>query len=1011
MTTQSRIVPRGLVTEPSRLVAGDGGLLQAHNIICRAPGLIETRPSMRALPNATAASSGHQESYHSREWDGLTVTACANSAGTQMAVVRDNEATPLITLATSGTQQSVYSEVADGRSMWAFSNGLRMLDQSNQAAIDDNVIGSGAFTRMPGSPRVAIDGVNIVPAAGGWLAVAETTAYRVTCVRWILDDAGRRIPIEGPPSDRYVIENELGGAAITNLRIRAYLNVRPGDELRIYRTPANGVAGADPGDSMLLRGSFVVPDPTFGAVGPGPVTFDYVDVATATEWSGPALYTNDGIEGALAANYRLRLARDLATYQGKLFYAGATAGPRQSVVLKHVGPVTSSLGIPETLLSVRTQTATSDWAIGSPTISQVPASTFPYLSIGQVVTAAASPLNNTATLYGVITAFSSGAGTITLDRNQPDTQVNQNIWIWDWIGFDYAGSTEPKRVFAPWITIGGAATLNAPVTSATALGTPTDGVMPVTIAVANTVMFGAIEMAWNDTQQPPVIFPGDKLRPFARIYTETGADPSRGITVTAEWDASFANPTDLEATDGMNFGTVPNVAIVSSKAACASLPLAPSYATALYPANPAGDVATLWWSKTNQPESVPLGNFAIVGDSSEPIVRIFGTTDRLWVLKTDGLWCVYGAGDTADALTVQPVDTTFRMIANPDCSAWACKIRDTVYAWTQYGIYSIDSRGPIRIDDDIASLVRSLTPGFDSTQSATLVAGRPFCGASVRDQMIVFGAHQNAAGTVPGSCLVYCVDGGTWATWDSIYIPAALFPTYAAGFGVSESGALRIPFQSGYVSLTDVPAWNKANASNGIPLTGDLFQYTPTLPTIATVVGKVITLNIPYPAGSRIRDSAGLWFRIVSIAGANYTVDVSGVTTGLTQEVHISAPRIVKYAADQPPFSERHMLTQWHHWQRIRGGTRFMVDWRARGHVPGEASQYTIVYDDPDVAGYPTTIANDLEFDYAVSVPIQTSRVRGLEVTVTQSEADVYWAIDGLTIDWNPETPRIEKRR
>ena len=170
------------------------------------------------------------------------------------------------------------------------------------------------------------------------------------------------------------------------------------------------------------------------------------------------------------------------------------------------------------------------------------------------------------------------------------------------------------------------------------------------------------------------------------------------------------------------------------------------------------------------------------------------------------------------------------------------------------------------------------------------------------------------------------------------------------------------------------------------------------------------------PSGSRIRDSWGTQFLVISSSEDFGTwtsvLSAEGASPGVLVRVHYPADRIITYSANQPPFTEKHFLSCWAHFQLIRAGTQFTADWRARGHVAGEAPTLTVVYDSPTGDGWPDTrLENDLEYDKAISIPTEVGRSRGVELTITQAQADVFFAMDGLTMQYEAETVRIEGRR
>ena len=1020
-----RIVPRGLVTDPSRLVAGDGGLIQAQNVVFRSEGLVETRAALEMVDNETAFDADATTMIHSREWDSKTVSF---GAGFNVLnyIVRDNETDPLLTqgvnLAIEKTR--IYSELADGRCIWTLPAGLRCLDQPDQAAGDGTQPGVGAFMRMPGAPRIAVCRIGYVASGTGFLAAGETTAYRVTLVRWMINSSGTRIPIEGAPSDRYVVHNSLGGAANVNLRIVVEGQIREGDEIRIYRVPTNGVAGADPGDEMILRYSWTKDDQTAF----GDYIVDFLDAAPSTEFYGPSLYTNSSQEGATRANYRLRLSRDLATYQGKLFYAGGNACARQTTTIKHIGEVTAA-DKSETLVSVRTAAATADWTEDLFVISGVPANMFPYLRVGQVVTGATDGAPTTTDgLFGKIVSWDQFAFTITLDTAATATVSNANIIVWDWIAWTRSG--QEYTVYAPYVVVGGT-TLNAPRTSAAAIAVSTQAVMPV-VSGGSAPMSGAIEQAFDDTYHYAEIAPGS-IRP--RMYSQTGADTSIGVVVSIEYDGNFGS--DPEA-DTMSFFGLGRNAITSCKPFAFTTPVFLTFDASTSGGGNEDSVATLWWSKINQPESVPLGNFAVVGDASQPISRIFATIDRLWILKPDGLYCAYGSGDTEDSITIQLVDGTFRMIDTindygllddvAQCSTWAAKCRDTVFAWTRNGIMAIGSGGVQRIDGPIETDIRAITPSYNTTQTETSL-GIPFCAASEREAIVVFGLRGVSGGEefVPGYCYVYFVETGMWATWSAPLgygDDLAAIPYKCAGYGASVGGLLRLPCRAGYMRYLDVPRNNVVQtdtigADDEYPVTGDRNITFPNEPQyeIDTISGNVVTwVTTAPPSGSRIRDSYETQFLVISSSEDFGTwtsvLSAEGASPGVLFRVHYPADRIITYSANQPPFTEKHFLSCWAHFQLIRAGTQFTADWRARGHVAGEAPTLTVVYDSPTGDGWPDTrLENDLEYDKAISIPTEVGRSRGVELTITQAQADVFFAMDGLTMQYEAETVRIEGRR
>lgn len=98
------------------------------------------------------------------------------------------------------------------------------------------------------------------------------------------------------------------------------------------------------------------------------------------------------------------------------------------------------------------------------------------------------------------------------------------------------------------------------------------------------------------------------------------------------------------------------------------------------------------WSELNQPENCPSLNTAPCG--SGEIYAMASTRDALWIFASDGLWRLSGTGGVAGSgydWRIDPVDSTL-IISGPQAFA---VLRDTVFAYTNRGLVSIDSSGNV----------------------------------------------------------------------------------------------------------------------------------------------------------------------------------------------------------------------------------------------------------------------------------------------------------------------------
>jgi hypothetical protein len=124
------------------------------------------------------------------------------------------------------------------------------------------------------------------------------------------------------------------------------------------------------------------------------------------------------------------------------------------------------------------------------------------------------------------------------------------------------------------------------------------------------------------------------------------------------------------------------------------------------------------WSDEQQPEAVTLLARRFVGSGT-----LYGgvpTRDAFWIFASDGLWRLAGTGGNAGIgydWRVDPVDSTLSL-AGPHA---ACVLRDTVYAYTNRGLVSINGEGVKELSNET---VNDLLPGppFSATLGIRLSA-------------------------------------------------------------------------------------------------------------------------------------------------------------------------------------------------------------------------------------------------------------------------------------------------
>ena len=113
----------------------------------------------------------------------------------------------------------------------------------------------------------------------------------------------------------------------------------------------------------------------------------------------------------------------------------------------------------------------------------------------------------------------------------------------------------------------------------------------------------------------------------------------------------------------------------------------------------------VYFSKYNEPESVPIVNYMDVGASDKAILRIFPLRDSLFVFKEDGLYRISGE---ITPFTVSLFDSSCIIIAADSVAV----SNNLVYVWTTQGVSSVSESGVNAaisrpIDVDILKLASS----------------------------------------------------------------------------------------------------------------------------------------------------------------------------------------------------------------------------------------------------------------------------------------------------------------
>ncbi len=113
----------------------------------------------------------------------------------------------------------------------------------------------------------------------------------------------------------------------------------------------------------------------------------------------------------------------------------------------------------------------------------------------------------------------------------------------------------------------------------------------------------------------------------------------------------------------------------------------------------------LWFSKQNQPESVPLPYFLQVGTASANILRVIALRDSLIILKEDGTFILQG--DSPQNFLLRPLDYTSILLA-PES---ATLLNNQIFCLTTQGVVSVSEVGTPVVSHPIEGALLQLMSG------------------------------------------------------------------------------------------------------------------------------------------------------------------------------------------------------------------------------------------------------------------------------------------------------------
>lgn len=275
----------------------------------------------------------------------------------------------------------------------------------------------------------------------------------------------------------------------------------------------------------------------------------------------------------------------------------------------------------------------------------------------------------------------------------------------------------------------------------------------------------------------------------------------------------------------------------------------------------------IFYSKTSEPEAVPLGNYILIGSADKAILRILPLRDSLFILKEDGIFRLYGT-DPSNFL-VSPLDYTAILIA-PET---AVVLNNQIWALTTQGVVAISETGVQIMSHPIEANLTGL-----ETQNYAVLQSTSFGISYESDRAYYLFVLTNGADAYPTQYYRYNYITNTWVRGIMSKTCGIVNPIDS-----SNLAAQKLYLGNGLMNIVDVENKNLTYS--------DYADYGSTQ-TISGVNGTVVTMTSvdTIAVGSIIYQSPTVFGTVASVDTVAGTVTTTLATSLAAGSADVLAP-------------------------------------------------------------------------------------------------------------------------
>ena len=422
--------------------------------------------------------------------------------------------------------------------------------------------------------------------------------------------------------------------------------------------------------------------------------------------------------------------------------------------------------------------------------------------------------------------------------------------------------------------------------------------------------------------------------------------------------------------------SLPQFAVISSKAQCWN-PVLQSSGTDNSSTNDVNP-NRIYFSKTQQPEAVPILNYLDAGVATDPIYRIIPLRDSVFVLKGSAIFRIIGEDPTS--LRISLFDNTTSLIATES----AVEMNNQIYCYTDQGIVAVSDNG-------IQIISRQIE---DQIQQAEILSNFQTLSFGVGyevDRKYIFYCKKIETDTYPTHAYVFNFFTNAWTKYIN-----------NRSCGITFDNRL-------YMGGVDGWIYRERKQLNSSDYVDDVYNVT-----INSIAGNVITLaSATNVAVNMVLSKGNIFSVITAVNGNNVTVESGVGFTAGSAFVYEAIESIIQWSQNsiQNPgilkhFREVTMLFRTADFSSIELG--FSSNFDPNPEYTEVSPLRSDQWGSFPWGTIPWGFGSGLAYPIRTYVPLLKRRASWIFFKVRSKKAQSYFAIQGLSVQYENMSERFK---